>query len=550
MNGTINPESVRCGEPTRFNWQMVCAGTVLMFLFAFGLRVLNIEHEPITDELYHLLAAASWANDGTLAIADGEYRRASLFTKLIGVVYGATSGDVISIRLFCIAIGSLLVAAVFLWSARNIGLLGAIIAALLLSLMPGAIFLSQHIRFYSLHALIFFLIAAGIYALVTKPAPFLHRAVLGLALILLLLLDVHLQVTTLVGLAGICAWIVLYYHSSILDWIRKGGISSLIIFSLVFAFLAFAYFGRSMVGDLVGVYQSSAMWNTGDSPTYYHDFYKQQLGAFWSLAPVAFLIAVIARPKPAIFCICIFVVALVVQSFGGMRSERFLFYAMPFFFIIWGIAGSAIFHWLKSQTRTLLTESGLVSAEGVLGKVAPVSLIGLAAMFLLLSTPAITMSARMVSGRTAVSSGPPVYWDRYSTDWESASSELRRLADEVEVTLVSQALQSLYFIGDYDYSISATALADIRSSGSANNIDPRTGRTIFDDEDTLKTILRCNKSGIVIIHAPAWRKRTRVTNLVADVIEANMSKLEVPEKWGLLVYRWRSSPDSPDCSSD
>ena len=156
----------------------------------------------------------------------------------------------------------------------------------------------------------------------------------------------------------------------------------------------------------------------------------------------------------------------------------------------------------------------------------------------------------MASGRTAIRDGSPVYWDRYSTDWSSASGELRRLADEVEITLVSQALQSLYFIDDYDYSISATALADIRPFGVANNIDPRTGRPIFADADTLRSILNCNASGIVIIHAPAWRKRTRVPDSVADVIEANMSKLDVPEKWGLLVYRWHSSLDAPVCLPD
>ena len=80
----------------------------IAFVLAFAVRAANFQHPPITDELYHLLAAASWAADGSLAIAEGEYLRASAFTKLIGVIHGMSDGDIDTIRLFMILIGYLI----------------------------------------------------------------------------------------------------------------------------------------------------------------------------------------------------------------------------------------------------------------------------------------------------------------------------------------------------------------------------------------------------------------------------------------------------------
>ena len=47
---------------------------LIVFVYLFGF---TLEHSPVVDEMFHLLAARSWATDGTLAIADGEYTRAA-----------------------------------------------------------------------------------------------------------------------------------------------------------------------------------------------------------------------------------------------------------------------------------------------------------------------------------------------------------------------------------------------------------------------------------------------------------------------------------------
>ena len=58
----------------------------------------------------------------------------------------------------------------------------------------------------------------------------------------------------------------------------------------------------------------------------------------WSLLPVAGLFALTRRTVPALFCICTFGTVVILLSVAGMKMPRYLHFAMPFFFALWGIA--------------------------------------------------------------------------------------------------------------------------------------------------------------------------------------------------------------------
>ncbi len=543
-NGELND-----APPSVHRWTNIMLGATVAFALAFLVRIAHFQYEPITDELYHLLAAESWWNSGSLAIADGEYRRASAFTKLVGLVYGISGGSVDAVRVMCIAIGSLLVSAVYAWTARFVGKPEAWIAAALLLFMPGAIFLSQHIRFYSLHALVFFMFAGISYWLSVTQVRWQLRLAGVVAVLALATVGVHLQLTTLIGVSGLALWLA---YSRRKAWIgrlsaTRGNRVITAVGLLLAAAVLFAYFGT--LRGLYDVYQASALWNSGDSPAYYFRFYQQQFGAFWSLAPVAIIIALFVRPLPAVFCLCIFGVAFLVHSFGGMRSERFMFYAIPFFCILWAIAGAKLLHELSEFCREkTMAAFGWTDTTG-LRRTLPWVVVAASVVFLALATPATELTIKMMLGRANDSSGASEYWGRYDTDWPSAKSPLKELSAATRITIVSQPLQALYYLGDYDYALSATTLADVRSLGAVDGIDPRTGRVVFADAESLRKLLSCNESGLVIMHLPAWRNRTRVTDAVADFIVEHMDPVDVPTSWGLLVYRWTNSSVDPDCQA-
>jgi len=79
--------------------------SALIFLLAVVLRVGLLNIAPEFDELYHLLAARSWINEGTLAILDGVYERGAYFTKAVAAVMGAFGEDLATGRSLTVLVG-------------------------------------------------------------------------------------------------------------------------------------------------------------------------------------------------------------------------------------------------------------------------------------------------------------------------------------------------------------------------------------------------------------------------------------------------------------
>jgi hypothetical protein len=224
-----------------------------------------------------------------------------------------------------------------------------------------------------------------------------------------------------------------------------------------------------------------------------------------------------------------------------MRSERFMFYAMPWFFAIWGIAASALALALKNVLDKYFFGTGWFGATTLRRKSVPllsISLVAGIAVFALLTVPAVETFARMTLGKPG---NPPEYWDRYKTYWRQSADFLRQETTEIDVVVASQPLQAIYYLGDVNYTLNATTLADIAAPGVHSKMDLRTGRLVFDDTETLRKIVACNSSGAIILHGPAWRNPTRVGNEVSDYIESRLESVPVPGKSDLLLFRWSAA---------
>src|SRR3546814_1274283 len=95
-----------------------------------------------------------------------------------------------------------------------------------------------------------------------------------------------------------------------------------------------------MLAELFEMYRSTPLWGAEDKDNvqFYVRLFLNDYPTFWTLLPVAALIALARRPEPGRLCIVAFATAFVLHSFAGMKHERYIYYAMPFFFVIWGIA--------------------------------------------------------------------------------------------------------------------------------------------------------------------------------------------------------------------
>jgi hypothetical protein len=348
-------------------------------------------------------------------------------------------------------------------------------------------------------------------------------------------------------------WLLVTKFTDLLTWLSTDTANKKMFIGVVLGVIivAIVAVAAGIVADLLEVYRASAQWNSSDTPLFYHNLYKRQFAALWSLLPAVILIAIAEKRCPAIFCASVFLTAFFVQSFGGMRSERFMFYAMPFLAVLWGIAAVAAGKWLHQLSDKILSDLPRIGlSERGRRNTASIFVITIS-VFLLVSTPAFDLTARMVLGKPQRLNGNPQYWGRYDTSWNLASSRLRSMMATSDTVIVTQGLQALYYLGDFDVVLNATVFGDVATHGTNHTIDSRTGRRVIADVGEFGTIVDCTYSGMLIAHAASWRNDSRVPPSVADFAEHRLQSVEVPDKWGLIVFRWVNDSviDSPACDS-
>jgi predicted membrane-bound mannosyltransferase len=175
-----------------------------IFLVALAVRLLGASSNPVhVDELYHLLAGRSWAEEGTFRMLDGEYLRSRGFTALVGYTFELFGrSDLYIARLPSVLAGALLASAIFIWLSRQASIQAGWLGALLFCFSSYAIVNTQFTRFYALQALTVWLGAAAIYKLLALPDPRRGWWLMAAASIAFLA-AIHLQITTVIAIMAL-----------------------------------------------------------------------------------------------------------------------------------------------------------------------------------------------------------------------------------------------------------------------------------------------------------------------------------------------------------
>lgn len=535
--------------------------TLTVFLIAITVRLIHLDHDPIYDELYHILAAQSWIKDGSLSIGDGEYTRSFFFTIFLGWIFSIFGNDLIVARMVSVIAGSWWIAGMFVWMRGSESRAAAWVSALLLATSAHAIFLSQYIRFYALHGLLFFIIAVSWFYVATQYEKLstVKFASIFLPITLLFTIALHLQITTLIGMAGLITWTVIYFYKEIyvfiINRIQSGDKRFVArVITGVSLTTALVIIGWGFIIVVVDKYRFSALWSQNSDFLFYHRLFSNQYPTFWSLFPVAALIITGKKNAIGSFSLCIFCVAIALHSFAGMKAERFIFYAMPFFFIVWGITIIEIARFLSRFARSLNKQIFRDKLTPNINFLLDSIYIVLIAVFLIINNPGLENSLKTILNRPVISaSGRPLYWDLYNTNWAAASDEiLKPLAAQASVLVTTQGLHSLYFLGDYDFDFSATRITDYPDNMRREfQVDPRTGRRIISSAESIRLIIECYPDGLIVAHQKGWKHPGRLNQESAKVIEKLAQPIPLPQKWNLIAYKWKNPVGSknPKCET-
>lgn len=513
---------------------------VVVFFVALGTRAIALEQAGMFDEYYHLLAARSWLATGTFSAPDGAfYDRAAGFTLLVAASIRAFGDTILAARIPSLIAGSLWPVVVYLGVRRIDGRVGAAaIAAGLMIFDPTLLGLSQVTRFYTIHGLLFWVGVFSLYSATGRALPIrprLFRAALAVAAFAGAL---HLQVITMIGFGGILAgllmadspWIVSQLRS-----LRQRRLVLPLLATVLAGGVVLAWVNRWAVADLWDRFQWAPYWLHEPDIRYYHWRLQSMYPLLWGLFPLAVLVALGRRLRLTVTCVVAFAIIFIAQSLAASQLPRYLAYALPCLFIVWGLAIRELIPYLLVLTR------GAVDRIGLNPRLAPLA-VAAVLLFCAVNTPAWLKTLRALNPASPVAP--------YQTaDWAAATPSLLATAGPTTAILSSAGPAALYHLGRLDYEIGATYLKD-GPEGLQFGLDPSIGRPIVSTLTSVEAVAACFEAGLVIAQQGHWRQYWAVSDELADWFESSLRPVSLPAESGLRAFVWSGRGErsnSPEC---
>ena len=522
----------------------IFVGSVVLALLASRNNIL-----PNNDEIYHLLAARGLQESGDFSVGLGAYPRASAYTRYIAAGF-ALAGESLNVAKAMTALSfGLLIASVFAFLRRRVGAATAALSCSLLALAPHSLEFATTVRFYMPQAVLFWIGAVCLYRAVAESGR--PQFLLPIALASWLLAT-HLQPVTVVGIGAVLIWVFLYGLYRYLDGELLPGYQPTrthLIAVVVAALGALAaLYLTGILEAAIAQYTTAAEWNRGSRIQYYYWVMTEYYNPFWSVLPIAAILALVRYPALGGFAICVFAVSFVTLSFAGMKEDRYLYFSFPFFFLLIGIGIAETFAIVRSLARSViegLPGAGIARAGALAGPVSAVAL-----TFFVISNLGYVSVAKDLVGGTA---------KRVQPRWDLLADRYGDQLRESRVLLTNRPNYSLYYLDRMPVSIGLSRLKDLGPDAEEFSIDYRTGAVLIGVQPSLARILACVESGLLVAEQRQWNRnpRTGVSGKMIPTIESNMERIELPKDWGLRLYRWdrftrKGSPvpsEGVDCAS-
>lgn len=513
---------------------------------------INLGRLPQPDELHHAIAARGLLAHGIPSIAEGQYDRVLLHSWMVAGAY-ALFGDSLAVaRLPSVLCMAVLVGLMFVWLRREAGSLAAWLGTGLFALSPFAVDTAQFARFYAPQCLSLFVAAVLIHAAVLEREDLRRRLLLGGLSLPPLLLAIYFQPTTLIGMAGIGLWVA---GALVLPWLgdpavplRRKLVLTLGSLGLGLALIAAVWLSGA-VDELWHRYRWTPLFNRGtqDQFWFYHAWFSLLYPSLWPLTGILGLVAIVHRPRPAAFALTVFAMAFLLNSIAAAKSLRYIVYAQPFLFSVWGIALAALWTPLGSFLAGL--RASLSDRLADLGRpFRPVSwlLLGGAILFLVMGNPTWLRTTALLADITIPPEVP-------MADWPRAKPALEPWLATADVVVTTEELASLYYLGRYDLRFSRSKLEELPDAEQKEfGIDPRTGRPVISTQASMERVFACYPKGIILGPDSTWNNPTLIDGDLAELIRQRARPLALPPGSHMFAYVWEQpsgDPATADCAA-
>lgn len=521
-------------------------GPIAVFLAALILFSINLDRPPHQDEMHHALAAQHLIETGRPILDQGEYTRGIVYTWCVAASYELFGEGLASARAPSVLFMAAVAAILFAWVRREAGELAAWISAGLFVSSPFAVEIAQFCRFYSLQMLAFLLGAVCIYYSLRVDATPRKRVSLIVAGMALFALAVWMQPTTFMGLVGVAVWGCGVVVLRVLADTKKSWTDKAWLLGLLFAVglvVLLAATSSGWLQSMVIRYRQTALFSvhTRDEFWFYHVRYMMLYPTLWSLTSIVAVGAMLKVPRFGCHAVVIFSISFLLTSFGGMKATRYLSFAQPFLFIIWGVGLASVAPLLSAAARTAREELRRWDALPQRLSKMIVAVVAVAvALILLLMNPFWLRSAAMI-GNVALPMEVP------NTDWRAARTSLEWWTANADIMITTEELGAIYFLGRSDVRYSASKLGEIANMGQGFEfgIDWRTGRPVISKPESLRQLIECFDRGLVVGPIQHWGDRLRISEEAKSVIQKYARPIAVPKESYLYAWAWDHGPREP-----
>ena len=519
---------------------------VALVAVAIATRLPGLGHTPLHDELYHVLAAKSLLANGTLELTAGAvpYTRGVPFTALVAAMFRLFGESFVTARIPSVVASVALTAALFMWVRRVSTRGSAWAAALLLCFYPYGILVAQFARFYALHALAFWVAAFAVYRLAEPGVPRATRAWLGAGAVAALALATSLQQTTAIGVLGLAVFLAGVAGPGALAALRRhrhrGAIAAAGLAVVALGWLVASKVG--LVYEVRFLFKYVDVYNEQyrNAEAFYASVLYRDYGVLWPLFPAAALVAARRYGRATWLCVSVFGVALFVHSLAAFKAERFLYYAVPAFCAVWGLALPRMVAWVRAAARRVAASVAPHLPRRLTAALATVAT-GVVVLGAGAANAAFPQAYRMLTREdhhVGGFNGPY----RINSDWERAAPRLRALADSSAFVIATADGKALYYLGRVDAIMRKFGRPASAEYGVDVGWSDVAARPLIHSADAMRRAIACNPSGLVVTELRNMGEAAIVSDSVAAILRQETDSVPMPREWRLRVFRWRHSP--------
>lgn len=484
----------------------------------------HLDHPPHFDEMYHMLAAESNKAEGSYRILDGEYTRASLYTKIIASRMYLFENSLESARFINIIFSVIMVIGIVFVVGVFFNTYVAVLVGTFMATNPEIVTSAHTVRFYTLHSGIFFAFAAlFLYIFLNWKDKWNLNFLFGIpAMLVLFCIAYHLQVTTIIGIGGMMIGFFIANVYEICSWFKQIKIVKKICY--IFLLIGILICGAIILNDkliaLVSTFKSYPEWASthASNKLYYYYIFEQWYPALWPLMPIFFVLSFIQWPKETIYISSIFIVTLIFLSFAPQKGTRYICFALPFAFMPLSagivVLGNALIFYVK-KINTILSKRTFSMMY--------FPLISLAIILFVITQPVVRSSYGLI----AHGNPSDFYYNLHQPDWEMARNSLKSQITGEYTLVASAGIKSAYYFGDYSYDINKSLVAET-DTGREFGLDLRTGRRAISSPSSLEYILN-NCTPVIVILEAKHIKGIAVDRDIVNVLEKHGNRINLKQ---------------------